>query len=153
MGGVPGGGDVVAELGIGNRRANDGLEGDYAGPAIDGVVVEVVFGGALADFGGGLGERHSKYGSGFEFPFVRVADLVPAAGSKTFGEGVERGDFFFVGGEKRAMTEDDDRAVVHGVIEGGTGEDEAVDVGDRDADIGFGAEGAQHAAGGGAVDI
>src|SRR5215831_1681310 len=51
------------------------------------------------------------------------------------------------------MTERDNRAVVHGVIENGASENETVGQSDRDADGNAGNESTKHAAGRGTVEI
>src|SRR5262249_60476008 len=51
------------------------------------------------------------------------------------------------------FAENDHRAVVHGVMEGGSRQDEAVEQRDGDAGVDAVFERAQHAAGGGAVEV
>jgi len=151
--GISGNGERGVAACVADWRVGDEAKRDDAGPDFEGIVVGIVFDVADANFGGDFGERQFEDAGGFEFFFVGLARVVPTAGENFFGEGAEGGEFFGGIVDELRGAECDDGTVVHGVIENGAGEDEAVGKRDGDADGEAGRKIAKHAASGGAVEV
>lgn len=99
----------------------------------EGEVLGVVVGAAGAHLGGELVEVEADDGGGGELLGVGAAGVGGAAGGDVVDEGVEgRGALGRVGDLEGGAVHDH-RAVVDGVVEGGTGQHDAVDMGDGQA--------------------
>lgn len=124
-----------------------------SGPDRQGVVGLVVDGAAGADFGADFLQFEREDGSCLHFLFVGPADFFPTTFHNMLGEDAQ--SFHFFGGliDEPRGAENNDRTVVDGVVEGGAGQNEAVNVGDGDADRNASAECFEHAAGGAAVKV
>src|SRR5918999_1644675 len=166
---------ALAQLVIG-RRLELGLEVVDAGD----VPLEILELLGLADPQGAVEDGHRSYGSnagvrsgaprghvarcldrrveagvrlGFGDLRGEGQDACPAAGHELLGEELE-GFFCLVPRlDRGGRAEDDDGAVVDRVVEGGASEDETVDEGGGGADGNALLEGAEHTAGGGAVEV
>src|SRR5713101_8520026 len=119
---------------IADRRARLKGERNDAGPDRQSVVRSIVFGRPRANFRGNFREWQAQNARGFQFFFVGLARIIPAAGKNFFGEGMQRYEFFFRRVNENGFSEGDDGAVVHRVVEDGTGQNESVSESNRDAD-------------------
>ncbi len=87
-----------------------------------------------------------------ELGVVRGPGLTRPSGHDVIDDAGERSALLFGLSDPAGGAEDDDRPVVHRVMELRVGEDDAVDEGDRHADGNAGVEGSQEAAGNRAVE-
>lgn len=140
------------ERGVAALVANGGVCNEAkrydAGPDGECVVVGVVFYRACANLCRNFCEGQFQDAGGFEFFFIGLACVVPAAGENFFGEGAKSVEFFGGGINESCSAKRDDRAVVHRMIKHGACENEAVGECDGDADGQTVGKIAQHAAGG-----
>src|SRR5207302_3767896 len=87
-----------------------------------------------------------------ELDVVRRTRVAGAARADVLDERGERGELL-VAGDFTRFAEDHGGAVVHGVVEGGAGQHEAVEERDRRAGVRAGAQRAEETRSGGAVEI
>jgi GntR family transcriptional regulator/MocR family aminotransferase len=129
------------------------VQRDDAGPRGERVVLGLLDGRAAANLGRGLIEGHREHAGGLELLRARRAHLAPAAGDETFGEGLQRPQPLGWPLDGRGDPEHEHRAVVDGVVEGRAGEHEPVEQRHRQAGRCAGAQRADRAARGGAVEV
>lgn len=136
-----------------NGSGEMGFDGDDSGPVGTGVVGLDVVGRAGADFKGGFFDLQGGDGGGSGFGVVGLAAVFPATRDEFF-DGEAKGflAFGFVS-EELAGSEGDHRAVVHGVMHGGAGGDDAVEEGEGAADGLAGGDCHEESALGGAVEV
>ena len=107
---------------------------DAGPPAAGGDVLVVVDGRAGAHLDAGLGEVEREDGGGGELLAGRGAGVVPRAGRDVLGDGAQPGEALGVVGDEPGPAVHHRAAVVHRVVEHRARVDDAVDVGDGDAD-------------------
>jgi len=140
-------------VGVGLGRFGDGLQGEDAGPDRERVVGLVVNGAASADLGTDFLQFEGEDDGGLHLLLVRPADFCPTAFDDMLGEDTKCFHFFAGVIDQASGAKNNDRTIVDGVMEGGTGEDEAVHMRDGDTDRDPAAESFEHAAGGAAVGL
>jgi len=129
------------------------MERNHAGPNRKRIIRSVIFDRAGADFCGDFRERKPQDVCGFQFLLVGLARVVPAAGENLFRKRAEGSKFFFGGIHGRSFAERHNGTIVHGMVEYGAGENEAIEKCDCDANTGAFARAPEHAAGCRAVKI
>src|SRR5690606_15446307 len=130
---VGGQGGAGGQVRVGDRGAVGPAQGEDAGPVREGEVLGLVVDPAGADLGGDLGQVDADHGGGGEFLLVGRAAVGGPAGHRLLDEGVQGPALLLGVGHVVGEAVHHHGAVVDGVVEGGAGQHQAVDVGDREA--------------------
>src|SRR5271170_2360117 len=123
------------------------MQGQYSGPYFERVVLLVIDGRPDSNLGRSFTDRQSENLGGLEFLVCRPADVVPTTRYDLFGYGAERGGLLFWRLYEGRRSEQDDRPIVHRMVECGAGKHKAVEQSDRDTDFDARGQCAKHTAG------
>src|SRR6266581_1578484 len=145
--------DVLRDPLLGHGLLRDQSKGKHAGPHRQRDVLLVVLRAPGSHLGGGLVQPDPQDSRLAQLDVAGAADVVPAAGRDVLGDDLQRVEPLPRVVHLDRGAEDHDRAVVHRVVEGRTGQHQAVLDGDGHADRGAPFECPQHPAGGGAVEV
>src|SRR5262245_24260033 len=138
---------------IRNRRTCDHLQRYHSRPRAKRVILFIINRRPLANLRGKLRNRQTQRIRRLQLSLVRVASLCPASGQNVFGERTQSLEFFCWILHHHRSTQNDHRPVIHRVIEDRPRQHQSIQQRDRNADGNTAVEIAQHATGGGAVNI
>src|SRR5271156_2465828 len=129
------------------------MERQYASPYVECVILLVIERRTGSNLGRSFADREGENLGGLEFLLGGPADVVPPPRHDLFGDRAERSGFFFRRLYEGRRSKQDDRSIIHRMVEGGAGEHKPIEQSDCDTDLDACGHRAKHTAGSGTMQV